>query len=182
MDSPPDDIEMLKAELALARARAADDAATIARQNLEIAKLRRQLYGPRSERTSRLLDQMELDLEELEATATEDEIAAEKAVAKTATVAAFTRKRPARQPFRPHLPRERVSYRAYRRVLRRAPEEARRDGDRDAGGDPTPMEGHPARAREDDVPGLREDQRAASAVPRHTARLGRAAPSCNAAV
>ncbi len=67
MDSLPDDIETLKAELALARARAADDAATIARQNLEIAKLRRQLYGPRSERTFRLLDQMELELEELEA-------------------------------------------------------------------------------------------------------------------
>jgi transposase len=108
MDSPPDDIETLKAELALARARAADDAATIARQYLEIAKLRRQLYGPRSERVSRLLDQIELDFEELEATATEDEIAAEKAIAKTATVAAFTRKRPARQPFPAHLPRERV--------------------------------------------------------------------------
>jgi len=57
----------------------------------KITKLRRQLYGPRSERTSRLLDQMELDFDELEATATEDETAAEKAVAKTATVAAFTR-------------------------------------------------------------------------------------------
>lgn len=108
MDSLPDDIETLKAELALARARAADDAATIARQNLEIAKLRRQLYGPRSERTFRLLDQMELELEDLEVAATEDEIAAEKAAAKTTTVAAFTRKRPARQPFPAHLPRERV--------------------------------------------------------------------------
>ena len=39
MASSPDDTETLKAELA--RARAADDAATIARQNLEIAKLRR---------------------------------------------------------------------------------------------------------------------------------------------
>ena len=107
MDSSPDDIEMLKAELALARARAADDAATIARQNLEIAKLRRQLYGPRSERTFRLLDQMELELEDLEVAATEDEIAAERAAAKTTTVAAFTRKRPARQPFPAHLPRER---------------------------------------------------------------------------
>ena len=86
----------------------ADDAATIARQNLEIAKLKRQLYGPRSERTARLLDQMELELEELEAAATEDEIAAERAAAKTTTVAAFTRKRPARQPFPAHLPRERV--------------------------------------------------------------------------
>jgi transposase len=108
MDSLPDDIETLKAELALARARAADDAATIARQNLEIAKLRRQLYGPRSERTFRLLDQMELELEDLEVAATEDEIAAERAAATTTTVAAFTRKRPARQPFPAHLPRERV--------------------------------------------------------------------------
>lgn len=108
MDSPSDDIETLKAELALARARAADDAAIIARQNLEIAKLRRELYGPRSERATRLLDQMELELEEQEAAATEDELAAEQAAAKATTVAAFARKRPARQPFPAHLPRERV--------------------------------------------------------------------------
>jgi len=99
---------MLRAEVALARAKTAEDAATIAQQKLEIAKLRRQLYGPRSERTARLLDQMELELEDLEATATEDEIAAERAAAKTSTVAAFTRKRPSRQPFPAHLPRERV--------------------------------------------------------------------------
>ena len=86
----------------------ADDAATIARQNLEIAKLKRQIYGPRSERTARLLDQMELELEELEATATEDEIAAERAAAKTTNVAPFTRKRPSRQPFPEHLQRERI--------------------------------------------------------------------------
>ncbi len=108
MDSPSDDIATLKAELALARAQLADDAATIARQNLEIAKLKRQIYGPRSERTARLIDQMELDLEELEATATEDEIAAEKAAARATTVAAFTRKRPSRQPFPAHLQRERI--------------------------------------------------------------------------
>ncbi len=108
MDSPTDDMATLKAELSLARAKIADDAATIARQNLEIAKLKRQIYGPRSERTARLLDQMELELEELEAAATEDEIAAEQAAAKTTNVAAFTRKRPSRQPFPEHLPRERV--------------------------------------------------------------------------
>jgi transposase len=98
----------LEAEFALARAKNADDAATIAAQNLEIAKLKRQIYGPRSERTARLLDQMELELEELEADATEDEIAAERAAAKTTNVAPFTRKRPSRQPFPEHLPRERV--------------------------------------------------------------------------
>jgi hypothetical protein len=108
MDSQPETLETLKAELAVARAKAADDAAMIAQQKLEIAKLRRQIYGPRSERTARILDQMELELAELETAATEDEIAAERATAKATTVAAFTRKRPARQPFPAHLPRERV--------------------------------------------------------------------------
>ena len=104
----PDDIDALKAALALARAQNADDAAMIATQKLEIAKLKRQIYGPRSERTARLIEQMELELEELAAAATEDDIAAERAAAKTMTVAAFARKRPSRQPFPAHLPRERV--------------------------------------------------------------------------
>src|SRR5450631_1795950 len=97
-----------EAELAVARAKASDDQGLIAHQQLRIEKLTRQLYGPRSERTSRLLDQIELQFEELESSATEDEIAAEMAVAKTTTVVAFTRKRPARKPFPEHLPRERV--------------------------------------------------------------------------
>src|ERR1700693_4450129 len=97
-----------EAELAVAGAKASDDQALIAHQQLQIEKLRRQIHGPRSERTSRLLDQIELRFEELESAATEDEIAAEMAVAKTTTVAAFTRKRPARKPFPDHLPRERV--------------------------------------------------------------------------
>jgi transposase len=96
-----------EAELAVARAKASDDQALIAHQQLRIEKLTRQIYGPRSERTSRLLDQIELQFEELESAATKDEIAAETAVAKT-TVAGFTRKRPARKPFPEHLPRERV--------------------------------------------------------------------------
>ena len=112
MDSPlpdlPDDLDALRAVAAAALARNADDAATIARQSLEIAKLRRQIYGPRSERTARLVEQMELELEELEAAATEDEIAAERAAARTSNVAPFTRNRPSRQSFPEHLPRERV--------------------------------------------------------------------------
>ena len=98
----------VEAELAVAKAQASDDRALIAHQQLQIAKLTRQLYGQHSERTVRLLDQMELAFEELESSATEDEIAAESVVAKTTNVAAFTRKRPARQPFPEHLPRERV--------------------------------------------------------------------------
>jgi transposase len=118
----PDDIDALKAallaesaratrveaELAVAKAKASDDQALIAHQQLQIAKLTRELYGQRSERSVRLLDQMELALEELESSAAEDEITAERAVAKTTTVAGFIRKRPARQPFPAHLPRERM--------------------------------------------------------------------------
>ena len=85
----------VEAELAIARAKASDDAAVIAHQRLQIEKLSRQLYGHRSERAVRLLDQVELAFEELESSASEDEIAAERAVAKTTNVVAFTRKRPA---------------------------------------------------------------------------------------
>jgi transposase len=115
LESLPDDIETLKAalivaraEAAAARARQSDDQALIAHLKLQIEKLNRDRYGPRSERTARLLDQLELTLEELESSATEDELAAEMAAAKTTKVASFTRKRPSRQPFPEHLPRERV--------------------------------------------------------------------------
>ncbi len=96
----------LEAEARLANAHA--EAALITYYKLEIEKLRRQLYGTRSERKARLLEQMELQLEELEATATEGELAAEKAAAQTQTVKSFQRKRPSRKPFPDHLPRERV--------------------------------------------------------------------------
>jgi transposase len=101
----------LKAELAVARAKASEDIALIAQQKLRIAKLERQIYGQRSERSARLIDQLSLTFEELEAGATEDELAAEAAVARTthvSHVAGFTRKRPERNTFPEHLPRERV--------------------------------------------------------------------------
>jgi transposase len=112
-----DDLETLKAalavaqaEVALARAQSSDDQALIAHLKLEIEKLRREHLGQRSERTARLLDQLELQLEEAEASATEDELAAEQAAAKASRtqVAGFTRKRPSRQSFPADLPRERV--------------------------------------------------------------------------
>lgn len=97
------------AELAVAKAVASDDKALIAHQALRIAKLERQVYGARKERGAQLQGQMELELEEHEATATEDEIAAEIALARTTTVAGFVRKRPqSRATFPDHLPRERV--------------------------------------------------------------------------
>ena len=43
----------VEAELAVAKAKASEDEALIAHQRLQIEKLRRQLYGPRSERTLR---------------------------------------------------------------------------------------------------------------------------------
>ena len=39
---------------------------------LTIEKLKREIYGPRNERKARLIEQMELELEELEAAAAED--------------------------------------------------------------------------------------------------------------
>ena len=126
----PDDVEALKAalasmrserddaraerdeaqaEVAVVKAERADDQALIAHLKLLIARYKREKFGVASERSSRLLDQMELQLEELEASATEDELAAEKAAARaTTTVKAFARKKPSRQPFPEHLPRERV--------------------------------------------------------------------------
>jgi transposase len=92
----------------VARAKASEDVALIAQQKLRIAKLERQVYGQRSERSARLIDQLALQLEELEANATEDELAAETAVAKTTSVRGFTRKRAERNTFPDHLPRERV--------------------------------------------------------------------------
>src|ERR1700726_447236 len=126
MDTPrdalPEDITALKealvserakaldiaAELAVALAKASEDSALIAQQKLQIAKLQRQIYGQRSERSSRLIDQLALTFEELEASATEDELAAERAVARTTTVRGFTRTRPERNTFPDHLSRERV--------------------------------------------------------------------------
>lgn len=115
----PDDVEALKVMLASAlqkidqieanaRARENATAAMIAHLKLQNAKLRREQYGPSAERTERLLAQGELELEDLEADAAEDERAAEAAAAKTATIAAFERRKPTKKPLPDHLPRERV--------------------------------------------------------------------------
>ena len=118
----PDDVGALKAllaatiqraddaeaRLATAAARESATQAMIAHLKLQIAKLRREQYGPSAERSARLLEQMELQLEDLEADAGEDDLAAEAATARATSVAAFERKRPVRKPFPAHLPRERV--------------------------------------------------------------------------
>jgi len=100
----------MEAEAVAARAIAVNSSteALIAHLKLQIEKLRREIYGSRSERKTRLLEQMELQLEDLEASATEDELAAEKTAARTQTVRSFERKRPSKKPFPEHLPRERI--------------------------------------------------------------------------
>ena len=111
----PEEIDALKAALVTERtarqqaeARASGAEAMVAHLKLLIAKMRRDRFGPSSERGRRLLDQLELQLEELEASATEDEAAAEITSADATTVRGFSRKRPVRAPLPAHLPRERV--------------------------------------------------------------------------
>ena len=100
---------LLNAEAEAARARAmnADLAARVALLELQNEKMRRALYGQRSERGHLLIDQLELGLEELEASAGEDEALGQRASVGT-NVVAFTRARPSRKPLPDHLPRERV--------------------------------------------------------------------------
>ncbi len=99
--------EAAQTELAQVRAAVSTSEAMIKHLRLEIAKLRREQYGHSSERRARLIDQMEMQLEELETAAAEDETAAMR-LTKAAAVAGFERRRPARKPFPNHLPRERV--------------------------------------------------------------------------
>lgn len=97
-----------EAEAANAKARLSSTEVLIAHLQLLIGKLERAKHGPGRERTQRLIDQLELQLEELAASATEDELAAEEAAPKTQAVRAFTRKRPVRQPWPEDIECERI--------------------------------------------------------------------------
>ena len=103
----PTDLAAAHAMILAARAAHVDDQALVAHMRLEIEKLKRELYGTSSERKARLLDQLEMQLEDAEAAASEDELAAEQA-AISAQVQSFVRRKPSRKPFPAHLPRERV--------------------------------------------------------------------------
>jgi transposase len=107
------DIDALRASLdaertarQAAEARASGAEAMIAHLKLMIARLQRDRFGPTSERSRRLLDQLELQLEELEAGAAEDEVRRLPPVEEVARPAA--RDKPVRGPLPAHLPRERV--------------------------------------------------------------------------
>src|SRR6201994_2189252 len=111
-DAGHDELNALRAALAAeqrarheAEARASGAEAMVAHLKLMIAKLRHDRFGASSERGRKLLDQMELELEELEAAAAENALSADD---DPMVVRAFTRRRPVRAPLPEHLPRERV--------------------------------------------------------------------------
>ena len=111
----PDDIPALQAALNAERtarqqaeARASGAEAMVAHLKLLIAKMKRERFGPSAERSRKLLDQLELQLEELEASATEDELAAGSTTPDTTAVRSVIRKKPVRAPLPAHLPRERI--------------------------------------------------------------------------
>src|SRR5712671_757018 len=101
----PDDKDVLKAALLEARARLSGAEAMIAHLQLVIAKMKREMFGPRSERSQRLIDQMELQLEELAVGLGED---AAKLEAASVEVRGFTRRKATRRDFPDHLPRRRI--------------------------------------------------------------------------
>jgi hypothetical protein len=97
-----------KAELTRSKAVVSASEAMIAALKLEIALLKRDKYGRSAERSAKLIDQLELQLEELEASAAEDALRAELEARKTTKVSSFERRKPVKKPFPEHLPRERV--------------------------------------------------------------------------
>jgi transposase len=103
-DQLPEDKNALQAALLETRAKLSGAEALIEHLQLMIAKMRRELFGPRSERSQRLLDQLELQLEELAAAAGEDEAKAEA----SAPVESFMRRPKTRRNFPDHLPRRRI--------------------------------------------------------------------------
>jgi transposase len=118
-DADSDDLATLKAALLAERAARLQAEAMVAHLRLLIAKLKRERFGPSSEHRRRLLDQLELQLEELEATATEDACAAEgtaeaaaaaavRACQDESAVRSVPHRKPVRAPLPAHLPRERV--------------------------------------------------------------------------
>jgi transposase len=104
-DHLPDDMDGLKAALIETRAKLSGAEAMIAHLQLLIAKMKREMFGPRSERSQRLIEQMELQLEELAAAAGEDAAKAEAGV----RVQGFTRRATrTRRNFPADLPRRRI--------------------------------------------------------------------------
>ena len=192
-DALPDDIAALKealiierakalevaAELAVARAKASEDVALIAQQKLRIAKLERQVYGQRSERSARLIDQLALDVRRAGSRrhgrrtrggggGRQDDIGAR--IYAQATRAQHIPRSPS--------PRARGDRSAdgMRMLWRQSPAQTRRGRDANAGNAASPVEGDRDGAGEVHLPRLREDHASAGAVPCHREGMGGAEP------
>jgi len=87
------------------RAKLSGAEALIEHLQLVIAKMKREMFGPRSERSQRLIDQLELQLEELAAERAED---AARSETPGVEVHGFTRRKATRRDFPDHLPRRRI--------------------------------------------------------------------------
>jgi transposase len=117
-DSTPDDVEALRAALVAeqsarreAEARASGAEAMVAHLRLLIAKLKHDRFGASSERGRKLIDQLELELDELVTAASEDATRAEETANKDSAGGQPNqpaRCQPVRAPLPAHLPRERV--------------------------------------------------------------------------
>ena len=95
----PDDIAALQTALLAERAarqqadaRASGAEAMVAYLKLLIAKMKRERFGQSAERGRKLLDQLELQLEELQASAAEDEVATSPAAPEPTTVRGVSRR------------------------------------------------------------------------------------------
>ena len=85
-DQLPDEVDTLKAALIEARAKLSGAQALIEHLQLVITKLKREMFGPHSERSQRLIDQLELQ---------------DEAKAASVQVQSFTRRQATRRNFPP---------------------------------------------------------------------------------
>lgn len=109
------EIDRLRAALAAsevarqeAERRATGAEAMVAHLKLLIAKMRQDRFGASSERGRRLLEQLELELEDLETAIAEDDPANAPGTLARASETGVERQRPARRAFPAALPRERI--------------------------------------------------------------------------
>jgi transposase len=98
-----------EAELAAAKASLVNKTLEIEKLKVQIARLRRQQFGRSSEKIDRVIEQLELMLDELETEATVGPITgASSVVADAGESAAVRRKSPGRRPLPEHLPRREI--------------------------------------------------------------------------
>lgn len=106
--SLPDDIESLKQLVIEQRALLASRDVLIEKLKIELLRLKRVQFGRSSEQLDAKIAQLELTLEELEAS--ETQLAAPMMASPTLTAQPIERAKPVRKPLPTHLPRESVTH------------------------------------------------------------------------